>query len=462
MAVEELIDDPYAENLKQLSTWLQQTRPANILMPLLADKKQPMFKHKDGKWSWHAYAEHDMQPHAPVGILLQDLICLDFDTCEMYTAFKRDHPQWFHGPPIEESTKKGCHVIWARTRECDELELHDGARCLDPDCVAEHLLDCHGQVPIDIKTKTSTGTAGVLVVAPSDGKKWIHAPWENPLQAVPDGLVRWICNNKKKAPPSKAAHQGKNAAKGHGEWSVPFELSTAIALANEVLLSLNDTTSSYYEQNGNALYYKTGPARCCPYGRGADGDPHDNNNFALRFWLDGSIVYFCHGSDCKLQYKASPKIVGNWRNGHMGDSSFTNPRFDEAWFGLMTQPWDAEMNLPPHKRDKAKLAELAAPPMNYLNRYFMVVKSSKPEIVQLLYDPDGQNIVNFTRRRVDEHWRLYPSRFMRHHWYANGERRQVDRLVFEVDMNKVKSTEFNMFLGLKVERENDVAGTELD
>ncbi|KAK9806443.1 hypothetical protein WJX73_007645 [Symbiochloris irregularis] len=51
---------------------------------------------------------------------------------------------------------------------------------------------------------------------------------------------------------------------------------------------------------------------------------------------------------------------------------------------------------------------------------------------------------------------------MKNQWLCTEDRRTADRLVFEVDPGMVSPREFNMFLGLRIEREYDVAGTQLD
>ena len=58
------------------------------------------------------------------------------------------------------------------------MDLTDGARLYQPGRFPLHLLDVHGEVPVDVKTITSTGTSGVLVVPPSPNKAWLTAPWE--------------------------------------------------------------------------------------------------------------------------------------------------------------------------------------------------------------------------------------------------------------------------------------------
>ena len=189
----------YHESLAKLCTWLKRERPANILMPLVQAEKRPKFCHKDGRWTWKDYDARTLEAGASVGILMQDLFCLDIDNVDLRAHLGAEHPSWFEERPVEVKTAHGHHVVWARSDLCEQLGLFDGSRQLDPKCVPEQFLDDRGDAPLDIKTRTSTGTGGVLVVAPTVGKSWIVAPWETTLLPVPDEVVEWIQRNKKRS-----------------------------------------------------------------------------------------------------------------------------------------------------------------------------------------------------------------------------------------------------------------------
>ena len=49
------------------------------------------------------------------------------------------------------------------------------------------------------------------------------------------------------------------------------DVQKAIGLAQELLLEQGDQDSCFYRQEGNALYFKTGPARRCPYQQRGEG-----------------------------------------------------------------------------------------------------------------------------------------------------------------------------------------------
>ena len=310
------VTDPrqYASDLSKLEEFLRANAPANILMPL--GTKNPKFCHKGGVWTWDSYDQHHMQTGASVGILMKDLIGFDIDNKELRGVLEAEHPQWFKGRPIEELTKKGNHIIWRRSPLCDQLGILDKARLLAPGCVDARFHDDHGYAPIDVKTITSTGTAGVLAVAPSPGKTWLVAPWETELRPIPDDLVRWLHENKQRCSGKEATKSNRPTVSDptfDDAWSVPIDVQKAIGLAQELVLEQGDRDSRFYRQEGNALYFMTGPARSCPYSRGEKGDPHTTNNFSLKFRSNGSVVYYCFGADCKREYGKRPAVLGSWK-----------------------------------------------------------------------------------------------------------------------------------------------------
>ncbi|KAK9793478.1 hypothetical protein WJX73_006762 [Symbiochloris irregularis] len=136
--------------------------------------------------------------------------------------------------------------------------------------------------------------------------------------------------------------------------------------------------------------------------------------------------------------------------------------FDLDHYNSLAGRWEKESSKKEAERDRQELHDLRCALIKYLNRFFVVVKSRNPEILELEYDETGQSIVDFTRRHVRQHWSLYSKKFMQNQWFGCGSKREVDRLVFEVDPVKVSPREFNMFLGLRIERDFDVAGTKLD
>lgn len=187
------VDMQYNQQLNALADWV--AAADNVLMPVVPNTKRPMFPHRNEQWSWEKFFEHNFQTGSMVGLLLQSLICVDSDSEDMHIYLLEQFPSAFDGA-VHAKTTKGHHYIWFRSLLCEGANLTDTARLLDPDCVPAYLLDAHGEVPFDVKTVTSTGTSGLLVVAPSAEKRWICAPWDlETLLDIPDDIVKWICKN---------------------------------------------------------------------------------------------------------------------------------------------------------------------------------------------------------------------------------------------------------------------------
>ena len=473
----------------------------------------------------------------------------------MHDCLRELLPNCFEGA-AHAKTSKGHHHVWQRSDFCDGVDLTDCARLLLPGRFPLHLLDVHGEVPVDVKTITSTGTSGVLVVPPSPNKAWLTAPWEiesdpcvqesnlstskrgerSGLSPVPDKLVQWICKNRKPSTNMRrfgGARHGMGASGLHGggpdtgmpgpdpngsitdplfdgRWNVGIDLIAAIKLAEELLLDFGDRHGKFHKQENNSLYFKTGPSRVCPYfvrsGAAGQGHYHDSNSFKLNFMRSGAIKYWCFGSSCQDEYRREAEEVGRWmaQAPEAGGSHFDLNHYNSLaakWreeMGKLKQQHDlaerlgkgnnehdsAEVRDPAEEmgegdaghdsaaelgkkgdkvHDPAQLHDLRDALIRYLNRFFVAVKNRRPEILELEYDGAGRHVIDFTRRPLNQHWAFYRNmKFMQNQWLCTEDRRTADRLVFEVDPAMVSPREFNMFLGLRIEREYDVAGTELD
>jgi P4 family phage/plasmid primase-like protien len=134
-------------------------------------EKAPMKRHAGkAKWEWDdadAFVEKN-QMHKAWGMLLDGLVVVDADDEETVA--------WVEGelgklPEAEregcavQETKKGRHYVFLRPEWADGEGYYDGARQVE------------GR-KVDMKTKCSTGTRGLLSVAPTEGKRWMRAPWE--------------------------------------------------------------------------------------------------------------------------------------------------------------------------------------------------------------------------------------------------------------------------------------------
>ena len=98
-------------------------------------------------------------------------MCFDFDHPHFFDYLRGQHPEWFvEGTFLVVATAKGYHLIWFRSKFCDDLPLTDKSRALEPSKFPREYLDKHGEVPLDVKTISSTGTSGVLAVGQ---RRWV-------------------------------------------------------------------------------------------------------------------------------------------------------------------------------------------------------------------------------------------------------------------------------------------------
>ena len=127
-----------------------------------ATTKAPMFKHaKPG--SWDAAKALDFAKRSPAhrqwAILLDRLVAVDADNAETVAWLESipdpDVVAAMSVCPVQE-THKGRHYIFLRPAWADDDRYWDGARQVDG-------------VAVDVKTRCSTGTRGVLVVARAVG-----------------------------------------------------------------------------------------------------------------------------------------------------------------------------------------------------------------------------------------------------------------------------------------------------
>lgn len=100
------------------------------------------------------------------------MIIVDFDSCELFQYLQSGHPEFKLGESVRIKTQKGYRVLFAND---DCIDIKDRARSIRPSSFPAELLDHIGEVPLDIKTVTSSGTAGVVVVPPSSQIEWLLA-----------------------------------------------------------------------------------------------------------------------------------------------------------------------------------------------------------------------------------------------------------------------------------------------
>lgn len=139
-----------------------------VMMPMKIGVKEPEFCHKNDKWGWEdadAYmgAKPDFKNW---GLLLDGLCVIDCDDSQAVAWAEGEIGDLMEGCAVQE-TKKGKHYMFLRPDWADDEGFYDGAR----QTMVKGL-------QLDLKTMCSTGTRGLLSIAPTDGKRWLKAPWE--------------------------------------------------------------------------------------------------------------------------------------------------------------------------------------------------------------------------------------------------------------------------------------------
>jgi phage/plasmid-associated DNA primase len=136
-------------------------------------------------------------------IILRDtLIVLDGDDIEFCDKLESDFPI-IKNTAIQK-TRTGRHYFFMRTADCDIFKIFDKARCL---------FDDNGNVmPLDIKTKCSTGTGGIISIFPSPNKHWINSIITTPAIPFPDPLLKFVVSHLKK-PKVKSSSKSKTIDK---------------------------------------------------------------------------------------------------------------------------------------------------------------------------------------------------------------------------------------------------------
>ena len=172
------------ENTREIET-LEETlallAPNDVMMPIArGGAKHPMFPHRDSRWTREMFrafvvsrVSGGVSGAFDVCVLLKDLVVIDVDSVAVADALEAEFPILNDVPT--EATRRGRHYWFRRSAVCDERGYYDGAAQV--------------REKVDFKTRTATGTAGVIVVAPSTGKRWLRHLVEENLIEIPVDLL---------------------------------------------------------------------------------------------------------------------------------------------------------------------------------------------------------------------------------------------------------------------------------
>lgn len=204
------------QQLDKLESYLTNKYPECVLIP--ARDKNPMYSHKgvsaDVLWAKWGIAK-DMKDTPAYGILLRNgLFVIDIDNAMVAREWEERFPVLLTIP--RERTRKGMHYYFERTEDCDAARIYDG-----------------NLVPnqVDIKTVCSTGTGGLLIVAPSPNKTWVQPLYTSDPPPVPHDLLQYIVELKGNRAPEPALPKNKRRAE---EGVEPYEFDRFCDAFNNV------------------------------------------------------------------------------------------------------------------------------------------------------------------------------------------------------------------------------------
>ena len=166
----------FRKRFAQVESFLRASAPGDVLMP--SARKAPAFAHKGGRWTWKSYDRYvavcdDATAPDEACVLLNQLCVVDVDSMKQASALEAAFPCLADAPC--EATSRGRHYWFRRSARADAMGYYDGS--------AQRVSG------VDFKTRCSTGTAGVVVVAPSAGRVWIRPLHDSILEPIPDDLL---------------------------------------------------------------------------------------------------------------------------------------------------------------------------------------------------------------------------------------------------------------------------------
>lgn len=163
--------------LDKLRDFLRSKYPADVLMPTVPGTKRPRFAHSHDRWTWDKF-DSSMATAGPgetsdVGVLLRDLCVVDVDDEDTARRLEARFPALFEAPL--EKTSRGAHYWFERSPLAESRGYFDGA--------------AQRETGVDFKSVCASGTSGYVVVAPSQGKRWVRPLWIHPPFEIPDDVL---------------------------------------------------------------------------------------------------------------------------------------------------------------------------------------------------------------------------------------------------------------------------------
>ena len=226
-----------ASDLAKLEAWLRENISkvgSTVLVPLRKETKQPLVAHaKPGAWTWEAYDEFVRKnpAHTGWGLLLDGLCVVDADDA--------DSVEWLEGLahstiaelsrcPVQ-MTSKGRHYVFIRPTWADAEGYYDGAR------------QCGAGRAVDLKTRCRTGTRGLLVVAPTPGKRWAdgRAPWDDAMGVRLEEMPRVLLELVAKPKETSTTRPGRPEAKAADHYVHAVESLPSVSGSDAIVKMLH-------------------------------------------------------------------------------------------------------------------------------------------------------------------------------------------------------------------------------
>lgn len=167
--------------LLKIQTFLDSNFNDGYCIPARSGGKIPLYKHTKNQYNSDKFKTTGYKECAN-GCLIalpKEIIVVDIDDKEYSKQIEKQFPDFCMTVACQ--TKKGMHYYFLR----NGTDIKDGARQLGD------------KIPIDFKTKTNTGTGGLISIPPSPDKVWIRELTSCPIEPMPPSFVEFVKKNMK-------------------------------------------------------------------------------------------------------------------------------------------------------------------------------------------------------------------------------------------------------------------------
>lgn len=228
-------------NLLNLADYLNNNFPGCLIMPARDGGKLPLMPHKNDSYTFDTFKNKGINACDKGALILlsEELIVVDVDdhgTCEqledMIPEFKET---------VICGTSKGKHYYFKATDAWYSANIKDGARQMK--------YNDGTSLPIDIKTRTSSGTKGVISIPPSPGKTWFRKLGDYTLLPIPDAFIAHFIKYTKRKDSKPTQKMINNPAKNTlNQKQHDSKDIVALYEVHELLKMINDSRADNYDE----------------------------------------------------------------------------------------------------------------------------------------------------------------------------------------------------------------------